>query len=193
MLNKIWPKRIAIMLSVFMLASCETVAVYDKLGGDMINSSGVYTLVNLHPDIRRSRLYAINYQGGDLIPLCTEVTLLKASKNVLKFEVISTGQRYTYRNHKAAVEPLAAHLSNFFGRKCNTSKVERLSSIDQKGIREGVAYEGMSRNGIILAMGYPPRHKTPDLMASRWVYWKDRRRLIVVKFGEDGLVNRIED
>ena len=186
-------KWVLMLLSVLTLASCGSHAVMDKSGQDMINSSGVYTLVNLHPDMARSRLYAVNYQMPGIIPLCTEVTLLKASKKQMKFKVNSTGQEFSYLYHRAAGEPLASHLTHFFGRKCNAKKVKGMSAVDQKGIKKGVPLKGMSRDGVVLAMGIPPRHKTPDLNASTWKYWKNRFDTMDVVFGSNGLVSKIVD
>ena len=186
-------KMIVMGLSVFVLASCGSNPVMDLSGKDMINSSGVYTLVNLHPDMSRSLLYAVNYQLPGLIPLCTEVTFLKASNRKLKFKVNSTGQEFTYVYHKAAVEPLTSHLTHFFGRECNTSKVKKMSAVDKKGIKNGVPLKGMSRDAVVLAMGIPPRHKTPDLSAVARKYWKNRFDTMDVEFDSKGLVSKIID
>lgn len=177
---------------LFMLAGCfGTYEVKDPTGQSMMNSAGVYTLVNLHPDMERSRLYAVNYQLGNLMPLCTEVVLLKASKKVMVFKVKGTGQEFSYYYHKAAREPLMNHLTHFFGRECKTSKVKSLSAVDQKGIKQGVALKGMTREGVVFAMGIPPRHKTPSLDADSWKYWVNRFGTMQVKFDKKGLVSQI--
>lgn len=186
-------KTIVMGLSIFVLASCGTNPILDKSGKDMINSSGVYTLVNLHPDMKRSTLYAVNYQLPGLIPLCTKVTLLKASNKTLRFKVNKTGKEFSYKYHRAAVEPLASHLNHFFGRKCNTSKVNKMSAVDKKGIKKGVPLKGMSRDAVVLAMGIPPRHKTPKLSAKKWKYWKNRFDTMDVVFGSNGRVSKIVD
>jgi hypothetical protein len=38
-----------------------------------------YTLVNLHPDENRARLYSVNYLQAGLIPLCSRVTIHEAT------------------------------------------------------------------------------------------------------------------
>ncbi len=178
--------------TMFLLTGCfATYEVKDTTGQSMMNSAGVYTLVNLHPDMKRSRLYAVNYQLDSLMPLCTEVVLLKASKKVMVFKVKETGQEFSYYYHKAAREPLMNHLMHFFGRECKTDKVKSLSAIDQKGIKQGVALKGMTRDGVVLAMGIPPRHKTPSLDADSWRYWVNRFGTMQVNFNEKGLVSQI--
>ena len=181
-----------IILAVISIAlnACGTYEVLDEGGKSMMNSKGVYTLTNLHPDPKRSRLYAVNYQQPSLIPLCTEVTLLAASKKVMKFTTNNTGQKYAYYYHKSAGEPLMDHLKQYFGRKCNSEKVKGMSKVDQDGIAKGIPINGMTRDGVILAMGYPPRHKTPSLDVDTWIYWKSRFGTMKVIF-KDGKVSQI--
>jgi len=182
---------ILMVCAALILSACGTYEVIDKSGQSMMNSAGVYTLVNLHPDMKRSRLYTVNYQLDGLIPLCSEVVLLKANKKVLKFKLKDTDQVFGFYYHKSAGEPLMTHLTKFFGRECKTSKVESLSTVDKKGIKQGVAMKGMTREGVIFAMGYPPPHKTPDLQGDTWTYWANRFGTMRVVFDKKGLVSEI--
>ena len=52
--------------------------------------------------------------------------------------------------------------------------LEAFSEIDRKGIADGKAYMGMSKDGVRIALGYPARHRTPSLDSSTWVYWRNR-------------------
>jgi len=183
-------KVIILALISIALNACSTYEVLDEGGKSMMNSSGVYTLTNLHPDPKRSRLYAVNYQQAGFIPLCTEVTLGAANKKLIKFTVNASEQKYVYYYHGSAGEPLMNHLTQYFGRKCNTDKVKGMSKIDQDGIAKGMAVKGMTRDGVILAMGYPPRHKTPSLDMDIWTYWKNRWATMTVNF-KDGKVSQI--
>lgn len=61
-------------------------------------------------------------------------------------------------------------------------KLNRLSRIDQKGIKEGKAYPGMTKNGVRIALGYPAAHQTPSLESNTWIYWRNRWKSMAVKF-----------
>ena len=52
---------------------------------------------------------------------------------------------------------------------------------------------GMSKDGVVLAIGYPPEHKTPSLKNNRWVYWASRWNKFAVLFNKDGLVERVHN
>lgn len=62
-----------------------------------------------------------------------------------------------------------------------------LSEIDQKGISEGRPYKGMSKKGVMIALGYPCPHETPSPDANVWYYWKNRFDYYAVNF-ENGLM-----
>jgi hypothetical protein len=162
--------------------SCASRSLVDANGANLIGAAPVYTLVNLHPDEKRSVLYAVNYQQAGLIPLCSEVVLLHLGREQLRFRVLKTGREYEYVYHEAAAEPFPSHLLRFFGADCDATEVERLSERDQAGIAAGVALQGMSKRGVILAIGYPPRHMTPDLDRNLWLYWKSRLDRFSVAF-----------
>ena len=170
------------------------VKLVDDKGVDLLKAPAVYTLTNLHPDDERARLYAVNFLQSGLIPRCTEVRLKKLGRDSLTFVVVSRGDRsYEYLNHEAAAEPFKNHLLRFFGSACNPADIERLSAVDRDGIGKGIAQGGMTRQGVIYALGYPPRHVNPSLESGDWTYWKNRYDRIIVRFDANGIVSGLTD
>jgi hypothetical protein len=184
-----------LVLAGFLIVACATAPseLRDESGTNLLGASGVYTLVNLHPDEERARLYAVNFQQRGLIPMCSEVELLEFTPKRLTFRVLKRNKRYYYFNHKAAAEPFGQHLLRFFGRHCDLNEIRSLSEIDQAGIRRGAASTGMTKQGILHALGYPPRHVTPDLDSMQWTYWKSRFDRMIVVFDEAGVVTEVRD
>ncbi|MDX1693945.1 MAG: hypothetical protein R3208_09280 [Ketobacteraceae bacterium] len=183
-----------IALSLVSLAGCASkLALTDKNGEDLVGADGVVTLVNLHPDMQKGpRLTAINWQLPALIPMCTEVKIIEANEKVATIKDKSTGVVYTYYYHKAAAEPFATHLKRYFGKSCDQATVASLSKVDQEGIKSGTIKKGMSKQGVIFAAGYPPRHATPSTSLNSWKYWKSRWDTMLITF-EDDKVARIVD
>jgi hypothetical protein len=70
--------------------------------------------------------------------------------------------------------------------------LKHLSRIDQKGISDGKAYPGMSKEGVRIALGYPALHYTPSLNENFWTYWYDRFQTMTITFGENGKVKTIQ-
>lgn len=173
--------------------SIHGVAIAVESAKALVDRDGVYTLVNLHPDEQRAKLFAVNHQQEGLIPLCTRVRIIELGKKRMKFRVEKTGKEYIYDYHKAAVEAFDVHLARFFGTNCNSKKVAKLSKTDQEGVARGKAMVGMTRQGIIYAMGYPPPHVTPDLDALTWTYWRSRWNKVAVEFDSKGRVANIRE
>ena len=158
----------------------------------LIGASGVYTLVNLHPDEPRQRLYSVNYQQSGLIPLCSKVKIESVETRKMTFRLLDSGREYEYLFHNSLRDPIAKHLDKVFGKKCDTASVEKMSEVDRKGVRSGTVLLGMTKRGVILAVGYPPEHATPSLDSDIWTYWKNRFGKMKVNFA-NGKVSEISD
>jgi hypothetical protein len=185
--------RSSILLAIAFALACANQPSGSGNATSELSSGRGYTLVNLHPDNERSRLYAVNFQQPGLIPVCSEVEYLGLGRKSLKFRVVSTNREYKYFNHKAAAESFVEHLNRFFGPSCPSDEIESLSELDRQGVREGRAIVGMTRRGVILAMGHPPRHVNPDPNAPAFIYWKNRFVRVQVQFGPDGFVSGIRN
>lgn len=171
------------------LAACAT-PISNPAFEALIDADGVYTLTNLHPDEQRARLYTVNYQLPNLIPVCTPVRITNYGRRYMAFEVTETGREYRYYFHKAAAEPFEDHLLRFFGGTCPDTS--RLSAADRAGIEEGRAIQGMTREGVTIAMGHPPRHVNPAPETSTsWTYWRNRFGQMRVEFDSSGRVSSV--
>ena len=186
--------RFRVLVALFAGALATGPAFAEDDIASLVNAAGVYTLVNLHPDQENSRLYSVNYQLPFRIPVCTEVRITKLKKKQMLFEVVDSGREYDYRLHKKATpEGFNAHLAKYFGRECPEEEIKSLSEIDQKGIDKGRAYEGMTKRGIEIAMGYPPTHVTPDRDYDEWMYWMNRFNRTAISFNDAGVVDEIRN
>jgi hypothetical protein len=110
----------------------------------------------------------------------------------MNFQVVESGIEYDYNWHKKATPGgLNENVLKYFGTECPSEEIKTLSEVDQAGIKKGRASEGMTRRGIIIAMGYPPEHVTPNLEMDQWMYWMNRFNRNAIVFGEDGTVESI--
>jgi len=159
----------------------------DRAGVNLVEAPTVYTLTNLHPDEVRRRLYAVNFQQPGLIPRCTAVRITRLRRSAMHFVVVEGNREYEYLNHDAAAEPFNDHLLRFFGSQCPSDDTG-LNEADLAGIRRGTVSPGMTRRGVILAIGYPPRHVNPSIEFGDWTYWRHRFDRFIVRFDEKDLV-----
>ncbi len=174
--------------SIF-VAGLALAATACKSGGGAVayhltGQPNIVTLVNLHPDEQRSKLYSSNYLQPGLIPRCTPVKI--ASVNAKQARFTANGATYVYEfQRKLMVESVDEHLDRIFGTQCSDADLAKLSDLDRKGIKEGQVFEGMSRQAVIYAIGYPPAHETPRLDSDQWKYWRNRFDTIIVHFDGD--------
>jgi hypothetical protein len=167
------------------------------------------TLTNLHPDAERNWLSAGNYQRIGLIPVCSPVTLLELSSGHLevgyqprnrpsrmpehlRFREEATGKVYEYFSRSDTSEPFQDHLARYFGDECPEA-LQSLSEIDRRGVAVGNPLVGMSKQGVIFAMGYPPLEATPSLDSNRWIYWLRRFDREAVVFDDTGHVTLVDE
>jgi len=173
-------------VSVFILAialgGCAS-GIYNRDGGDR----RLYTLVNLRVG-PNGEVSPMNYERWQRLPVCTAVkvrrvgtwsaavTTLESRRDLLVQYNLEPGERRPY-------------LRKLFGKRCPRDELDSLSDIDREGIRRGKALEGMTRKGVIVAIGYPPAHWTPNLRRSSWIYLHNRYNRFEVEFVDDLVVN----
>lgn len=157
--------------------------------GEIKAGDKLQNLVNLHPDMTNRRLYAVNYQLEGLIPMCSTIIVKDISKKKMIFEYKK--MEYTYlwdRSTKNAGVSLQENLKHYFGKVCDWRRVKKLSKKDQAGIKTGKPQKGMSKEGILFAMGRPPIHANPDLDIVSWMYWRNKLTRRAIDFDDKGIV-----
>ena len=152
---------------------------------DYIQEGAVLQLqYNLHPTEATKTVSALNYQPAALIPRCTPVTILSFDKKHIYF-ALESGVQYRWVREKHIREDYAHHFAQFFVPQCDNPTLEGFSAEDKQGIVDGDAFEGMTKRGVLYAMGLPPDHETPNLDQSVWTYWKNKFVRKQVKFNGD--------
>ncbi len=161
---------------------------------DIKKGDKLQTIANLHPDMQRRVLFTLNYQLASLIPVCSDVTITKVAKKKLEFEYSGQLFEIGYEGYTegAGVSFQKAVEGIYFGKSCDKAKLQSLSKIDQEGIRAGEPKVGMSREGVLFAMGRPPFHANPNLDSPTWHYWRNRYSQKAVNFDENGKVSSIK-
>lgn len=71
------------------------------------------------------------------------------------------------------------------------AKLNKLGKVDKDGVTAGRPSIGMTKDGILFAMGRPPVHATPNLDANYWLYWQNRFGKIGIQFDDKGKVSEI--
>lgn len=183
-----------ILFSIALLSGLSVTGVSVSAIAEIKQGDTVQLLSNLHPDPNRLLLYSLNYQLLNVIPVCSVVKVVSMKRKKMVFSW--KGVRYTFKydgHTKKAGVSFAEAVSTFFGPRCDKSRMNRLSKADREGIRLGRAKVGMSRDGILFALGRPPYHANPDLSLAAWTYWINKFNRVVIEFDQQGQVTAIRD
>ena len=183
--------KLSMAIIVLMLTGCFAFLVpWAVFGSSKASTSGkVYTAYNMwYETNKESSMWAINYKTGNMIPAGTEVVSVEVKRNKINFITVKDKKKYTV-NFKAAFHPgktVEDYAKMMFSEKDIDQLTQGMSETDITGIKEGVIRVGMTKNAVIIAYGYPPEHKTPDLKGNEWRYWMNRFRTNVIYFDESG-------
>lgn len=190
-------KKIIILFSVLVFCFLVNPLISEAQKG-FLTEGPVYLKVNIHyqdngKDCKAS--YA-NYirpgEGHKILAVNSPVQIKKWGRK--GFIIIDTQNKvniyFEYQQARMQM-PIAEYLNII----TSTSKVslDKFSEKDKKGIKDGVAAAGMTKEGIMTALGYPATHKTPSPEANRWTYWANRFKTIAVNFNDKGIVTDITE
>lgn len=125
-------------------------------------------------------------KGHSILSVNTPVTIKKKRKAFIIKNTLNNEKIY-FEFHETN---MSMKLEQYLNLITSSAKVSLagFSENDMKGIQDGKAYPGMTKNGVRVALGYPAAHKTPSLDSNTWVYWTNRFRSVDVVFNDLGEV-----
>lgn len=187
---------VIVLALFFALSACTSSQSASKAKSKA--ESAMYTKYNLHVHYKSSsdiKSHYANwtgpYPGHRIIPPGTPVTVLSWSRGFI-LKRIDTGEkiRFTFNQKHMAMDK-----KTYIDKILTPVRVsvDHFSAVDQQGIREGKALTGMTREGVMTALGYPATHKTPSLDNDEWIYWTNRFGTFAVIFDDNDKVKGIRD
>jgi len=121
-----------------------------------------------------------------MIPINSKVKLLSLSKKKMAL-ALDDGRTVTFINTakytKRKLSTIASELLS-----PAPIPIEQLDTSVKEAVEEGQLMLGMSKDQVIMARGYPPRHKTPTLDQNTWTFWSSRFVQRTLKF-KDGVLS----
>src|SRR5207249_5541933 len=151
-----------------------------------------YTCCNLHYE--KPEITDANYLRGTLIPFGTRVQILEVRKDSVKFKApghppitlalrdgarnLTMGQ---YLDRIFLADDPYARLPRLLAGGKQAAEVDKTRSM----IEDGTVSVGMTRDQVLMALGYPPADRTPSLDAPTWRYWASRGDTFEIYFEGD--------
>lgn len=153
-----------------------------------------HTRVNIwYEDV--NNIPSTNYHSGDFIPANTKVTLMRITGSIIVIKD-EYDTRYTIVHNKGYVHiPMEELFTRLFSKVpvMGAGTVhDSFAASEKENIKKGSIEEGMSKDAVIMAYGYPPTHKTASLDSNQWQYWNARLTRKIVYF-RDNKVHKIQN
>lgn len=152
----------------------------------------VQATVNIHVEPKTNRIYSTNYQSNSFVPVCTEFKITSISTT--QITLINQKTKYAYlldEKTRQSKQSLRQKFEMNFAPQCNSRKLVLLNDTDKEGVKKGKPLIGMSKEGVIFAMGYPPEHATMH-DTNFWLYWRSGTAQSALAFSKEGKVYNIE-
>lgn len=161
----------------------------------------IYTRYNIHVQEQARRngdlVYRASYanytdpgSGHIIIPAGSKIEITKTNRKEFNFRVPEKDIEVAFEYHEPRMGMSVGEYIKKITSEAPVSTAD-LSKTDRQGIAEGKALVGMSREGVMTALGYPAAHRTPSLDASTYVYWTNRFKTVGVDFDANGKVKNV--
>jgi len=176
----------ALALTAF-LAACKGPAVPHPMTGETR-----YLCCNMHYE--KPEISDVNYLKGTLIPFGTRVQVLEVRKNSVKFQPAGHPAITLVLKYGKDAITMDRYLDRIFVREDPHTKLPRpgkdkkqaaAAERTRKLLEEATVEPGMTKDEVLMALGYPPAHRTPSLSAPMWTYWANRWATFEVYFDGD--------
>jgi hypothetical protein len=176
-------KRAAVITAFALLAGCRAAAppaVMTEWQGRTL-----YTCCNVHYE--GASINDANYTVGSTLPFGSPVTVVAMTTDSITFQ--SGPTKLTLRHSYGAAQETAQQYFNKI--LVDTDPHLRCATFPkmvQSAIEDGRVERGMTKEQVIMSLGYPPTHRTASTDLSTWTYWYNRWVTFEVMFDTNGVV-----
>ena len=155
----------------------------------------VYTKYNIHFISEKGKNKAsyanwTEWTGHDMLPYNSKIEA-SSFLNRIRVVEVGTGREIEMEFHAGRMGMGAKEYIDLITSPTPVSYPD-LSDVDRQGVKEGKALVGMSKQGVMIALGYPAKHETPSTDQNRWTYWKGRMANYAVEFDNNGKVTSVQ-
>ena len=169
---------IALVSLLVLAAGCATQTAPSPFDGQ-----SRYLCCNLHYE--KPKITDVTYQTGALVPLGTRVTITKVHKQDVTFEAQGFPPITFVNKYGHSAVPMDTFVNRWFVERDPKLKLKNVSKKTIELIQSGQVDKGMTRDQVLMSLGYPPAHRTPSLDSPQWTYWQNRWQSFVVDFSGD--------
>jgi len=177
----------ALLLTVFVAAAVAVLAACNQPVQSPFLGQTRYLCCNLH--FEGTKITDVNYQVGTLIPVGTPVTITDVRQKSVTFAPQGMPPITLVLRYGRKATSMETLFSQLFLTTDPRKELARMPKETRALIEFGDIANGMTKAQVLMALGYPPAHRTASLESPVWNYWQDRWHQFSVFF-EGGKVSR---
>jgi hypothetical protein len=149
-----------------------------------------YTCCNLHYD--KDWISDANWGNLPMIPAGTPIKVVSYSAWNHRAAVEIDGRPYRIgHDYGRAEEPLEKYVSKLVVKASPKAKIQGWPEKVRSAVRDSRVLPGMTREQVIVSVGYPPTHKTRSTDERVWNLWQSRAGRYEVHFTDKGTVDKV--
>lgn len=185
---------IIMMILSYLMSGCGTYVDKSSINGiDNLKGKTYYTNFTIYA--LNGMHKTTNYRYGSILPINSAVQIIDFTIGADPTSD-QEGQNLVIRNLATGEDILIFNVPSYSGvlndeyfRRFLSEEPTDLSMVSAnfvEKINQGIVTVGMSKNEVLMALGYPPAHQTPSLDKNTWRYWKDKYTTFVISFNDNG-------
>ena len=199
-------KIICLFVMVMLVSGCASVGhiAKDEDGWSLIGKT-YYTKFNIWYK-STGKIYSAGVHMGEILPAGTEVRVDNydfGNKNVdykgyicfksigASIKLTSVGGFILAHNPRSPSIGWVELLDRYFSKQTITEEFNKFTEIEKQNIKDGKVVEGMSKEAVLMAWGYPLENLTYDLSLNAWEYRISGRRDSIVIYFVNNRINSI--
>jgi hypothetical protein len=175
---------VAALAAALAVSACKGPVVANPMAGETR-----YLCCNLHYE--DTEIADAAFEVGTMIPAGTPVQVLEVRRHSVKFQPQGYPQLTLVLKYGEDVISIDTLMNDWFVATDPRVALQKLPAKTRQAIESGTVEPGMTRTQVLMALGYPPRHRTPSLEQADWHYWQNRWHQFIVWFDGDR-VNRVQ-
>lgn len=148
-----------------------------------------FTCCNLH--FNGDWISDANWSVNPMIPAGSRIKVLSYGRYRAFVEIDGKPMRLG-QDYGRDQEPLERFATKWVVPADPREKVAGWPEPVREAIRLGKVIPGMTREQVIVAVGFPPTHKTPSLDSPVWNYWTTRTLTYQVVWSDKGVVTHVQ-
>ena len=147
-----------------------------------------YTCCNLHYD--KEWISDANWLQAPMIPAGARIKVLSYDSS-RRAAVDVDGKQLKVSMDYGKDEPVEKFLAKIIVKTSPKSKIDRYPEPVRSAIHSGKVIPGMTREQVLVAVSYPPTHKTPSLDTPIWQHWQSRAGRFEIRWDDHGKVREV--